>query len=259
VGIGFVFLIYLVVLAVLLVPAVAICAGLGYFFVRKSRKKIKGIVVLTACVLPVVSGIYLVGCIIVMAIVGLASGRDVGFGDGFDLPLHNHYHWSAIDETDSAEVYDQEDRRATDGGDTHIEEDDRNAFANVLELQEEGDWLAGAYGSHDSRFDNPPGNQVPDHWFLFNTRTHQRVDAKSETELQADAVAKGFHLHMQSSGAFYSSHRLTPIDAIAAIILLIPPAGGIFFLWKRMRKLIREDRESIEVPTEIEKADSTLE
>ncbi|MCE0523775.1 MAG: hypothetical protein LV480_12785 [Methylacidiphilales bacterium] len=242
-GIGFVFLIYLVILAVLVVPAIAICAGLGYFLVRKSSRRIRRIIVLTACVLPVVGCIYLVGCIIIMAIVGLATGRDVGFGDGFDIPLHNHYRWSAIDTTDSAEVYDREDRRATDGqGGTHIEEDNRNAFANVLELQEEGDWLAGAYGSHDSRFDNPSGKQVADHWFLFNTRTHQRVDASSETELQAAATAQGLHLHMQSSDAFYSSHRLTWIDGIAVIILLIPPVGGIIFLWKRTRKLIREDR-----------------
>ena len=238
-GIGFVFIIYLIILAILLVPATALCAGIGYFLARKSSRKIKRTVILTACSLPMTGCVYLIGCIIIIGIVGLASGRDVGFG-GFEIPLHNHYHWSAIDTPESADIYDQNDQRATDGkGNFFVDQTDRNAFANVLELQEEGNWLAGAYGSHDSRFDNPPGKQVPDHWFLFNTRTHQRVDARSEADLQAAATSQRLHFHMQSSDAFYSTHRYTWVDGIAVILLLIPPVSGIIFLWKRIRKLLR--------------------
>jgi hypothetical protein len=243
VGIGFVFLIYLVVLGVLLVPAMVLCGGVGYFLSRNRSKRVKRIVVVAAVGIPVLGCAYLVGCIIVMAVVGLATGRDVGFGDGFDLPLHNHYHWSAIDTTESANVYDLRDRRATDGeGDTHIESDNREAFANVLEFQEEGDWLAGTYASHDSRFDDPRGKLVPDHWFLFNTRTHQRIDADSETQLQAAAVAQRFQLHLQSSDAFYSSHRFKLVDGCVAMLLLFLPVVGLYFLWAWMKRLFAEDR-----------------
>lgn len=243
-GIGFVFLIYLVILGVLMVPAMALCGGVGYFVSRKRSKSVKRRVLITAVALSILGCVYLVGCIIVMAVVGLCTGRDVGFGDGFDLPLHNHYHWSAIDTTESADVYDLRDRRATDGeGDTHIENDNREAFANVLEFQEEGDWLAGAYASHDSRFDNPRGKLVPDHWFLFNTRTRQRVDADSETQLQAAAVAQGFQLHLQSSDAFYSSHRFNLIDVCVALLLLVLPVIGLYFIWAWMRKLFAEDKQ----------------
>jgi len=175
-----------------------------------------------------------------MAMVGLATGRDVGFGDGFDLPLDNHYHWSAIDDTDFAMIYDVRDKSASDGDSIHIESDDRDAFDNVVELQEEGDWLAGAYVSEDES-KRLPGKKVPDCWFLFNTRTHQRLDAKSEDDLRADAAQQGIQLHMQSSDNFYSSHRFGWKDVVVVLMLLLPPPVGLFLLWKAARRALQTD------------------
>lgn len=239
-GIGFVFIVYMFFLAVLTVPAIFVCAGIGYFIARRAGNRVRRAFVIVGGLLPIAGAMYVTFCIVFMAVVGLATGRDVGFGDGFDLPLHNHYHWSAIDTTVSAEVYDVQDKVATDGnGDTHIEPDDKNAFSNVLKFQEEGDWIAGAYGSHDNRFDDPSSPNVADHWFLFNTRTHQRFDAKNEEELKSDALAKGVSLHLQSSDTFYSSRRLGWIDLLAGLSLLIPPGALVIYLWKKGRAVLR--------------------
>ena len=238
-GVGFVFIIYLFFLAVLTVPAVFVCAGIGYFTARRAGNRVRRRFLIIGGLLPFAGTIYVTFCIVFMAIVGLVTGRDVGFGDGFDLPLHNHYHWSAIDTTDSAEVYDVQDKTATDGnGDTHIEPDDKNAFSNVRKFQEEGDWIAGAYMSQES-FDSPGSQDVPDHWFLFNTRTHERIDARNEDELRNDASAKGIMLRLQASDAFYSSHRLSWIDLSAGLLLLIPPVAFACYLWKKGRAMLR--------------------
>jgi hypothetical protein len=240
VGIGFVLLIYLIVLAILVVPAVLVGGCIGYWLSRKSGSSIKRRFILGGILLPIIGAMYAVGCLIVLAAIGLATGRDVGFGDGFDVPLHNHYHWMAIDEPDSADVYDTRDVRATDGsGDVHVEPENRDAFANVLELQEEGDWLAGAFGTHNARFNQPRGAQVADRWFLFNTRTHERIDAGSEEQLRQAAAAKGFVLRLQSSERFYSSRRWSSVDGVVLLVLSAFPVLVIGWLWREARRLLR--------------------
>jgi len=239
VGIGFVFLIYLIVLAVLAVPGMLVCGSIGYFLTRRRSASVRRSFVIGGALLPLAGAAYAVFGIIVMAVAGLIGGGDVGFGDGYDVPLRNHYHWSAIDEPTVAEVYDTGDRDATDNGDTHIEPDDRNAFSNVLQFQQDGDWLAGSYDSDQAQLDSR--KMKSDRWFLFNTRTHERVDVSSEDELRRAAAANGVPLRLQSSEDFYASHHLTWTDGVVASLLLAGAVLALAFLWRAGKRRLAAD------------------
>ena len=157
----------------------------------------------------------------------------MGFGDGFELKLHNGYHFSAIDTPESACVYrDNHDEFSTCGNGP-------GSFYQILALQEYGDWLAGAF---DGTTDVHPfaDQQKADHWFLFNTRTGERVDASSEADLRAKAAAQGVQLALMPSADFYGAHRFHAYDVLVALLLLTPGVLACLWLFKKARHMLRD-------------------
>jgi hypothetical protein len=159
-----------------------------------------------------------------MAGFGSATDRDFGFGDGFDIPLSNGYHWSAIDITEVATISSKYSV----------------VFENVLSLQQHGDWLAGSYLStlDRTKFDMP---WKPDHWFLFNTRTHEYLNASDEEDLANLAKAHHFALELEPSANFYTHHRYRWYDAAFAMLLFIPGLIVIIRCWQRGKQMLKAD------------------
>jgi hypothetical protein len=244
VGVGFVFIIYLVAIAVVVLPCMLICAASGRYLARHAKRKVRKKFTRAGAIIPVLGGLYLVAFIVLMAIFGSATGRDFGFGDGFDIPLNNGYHWSAIDITEVAAVYDLNDSRVAGSlGSYSIPSGYPTAFYNVLSLQQHGDWLAGSFllTLDRSKFDM---NWKPDHWFLFNTKTHERIDAQDQASLKTIAAEHGFSLHLESSPDFYSHHRYGWYDGIAALLLFMPGVFAVAWIYKKARYLLRETQEN---------------
>jgi hypothetical protein len=217
-------------------PLVMLIFGtFGFLIFRKKSKRMKIVSVAGGILLPVIWVLSVIDFFFIVAIAGVTFGEDFGFTDRFDVPLHNNYQWTAMDSTDSALIY---NLAGTDGGVLSLIPDTHEPSWNVLEIQEQGDWLANGLWS------NPSQDAAPDGWFLFNTRTHQRIDARSEQELQVDAAEKGFRLNLQSCHDFYLRHHFSWIAVLEIILLLAVPVIGLDLLRKLAIRFVLKKQES---------------
>jgi hypothetical protein len=233
-GIAFVFALYIIAVALFAVPAALGCAWVAGRIARRCDQRTRRIFRLAGAAFPFLAGGYLLAFVVAMGLFGVATGRDMGFGDGFELRLPNSYHFSAIDTPESACVYrDKRDEFTACGSGP-------GSFYQVLALQQDGDWLAGAFdGTTDA---HPfPDQQKADHWFLFNTRTGERVDANSEADLRTKAAARGVKLALVPAATFYSDHRFHAYDLLVALLLLAP--GVLICLWliKRAKMMLHRE------------------
>lgn len=240
-GVAFVFLIYVVAVAVVSVPLMALAAWIGNRIARRSSAHTKKVFRLGGMLLPPVAGVYLLGCLVVMAMFGEFTGRDSGFGDDFELPLRNGYQWTAIDEPAAACVY--RGSSADIGYYCKLPNTNRDVFVDVLALQQHEDWLAGAFDGDVSHFLNPE-KQQSDHWFLFNSKTQERFDAQNEAALARLTAQHGFVLKLDSSSDFYSQHRYRWTDALVVFLLIAPAIAVTFWLRRKARKLLQKDAEA---------------
>jgi hypothetical protein len=235
VGSGFVFFFYLLFIGAITLPASVAGLALGWIITSRKSRRTRWLFRAGGLLLPIIGAIYLIGSILAMVLFGQLTDRDIGFGDQFTVPLRNHYEWNAINEPDSACIYDTRDRRAIGSeGNVHVESGDREAFSNVVQLQQRGDWLLGAYAK-----DPPPNDTAPiaDHWFLFNTKSHERVDVASEQELRSVAISHGLQLDLQASESFYANQRWNWRDGVALLILVAIPLVGLAVLLLKARKI----------------------
>lgn len=174
---------------------------------------------------PMAVGLYLLLLLAGMGIYGTATGRDLGFGDDFELPLPNGYRWVAVDVPDLATIYDP-------GGEpTYLD--------HVVSLQRSGDWLAGGTSDRVDR-SGDLHDVSADHWFLLNTKNREHFDATSEAQLDQLTAEHGFRLKLQPSSAFYSSHRYRWYDAVVALLLLSPGMLILLSIYRKARRLLRD-------------------
>jgi hypothetical protein len=227
-SIVFVFILYLAAVTLVAVPSTIVFMLIGRYLSRKAPRPLQRRFMIYGALLPILAGAYAILLIIAMAIFGAATGRDIGFGDGFDLPLDNEYHWSAIDITEVATIT----ARGSD------------VFDNVLALQQHGDWLALATlpGLDHTKFDIDPSAYKPDHWFLFNTAHQQRIEAPTESALATAAQQHGFALHLEPSADFYAHHRYRWYDFVVAFSLCLPALAFIIWIYREARQLLRESQ-----------------
>jgi hypothetical protein len=233
---------YIVAIALATLPCMLAGRLLGRFFARHYRRRVRRRFGRFGALIPAGTAIYVLLWIIAMALFGAATGR--GFGDDLEIPLNNGFQWSAPDTPGVASVFDKKDRNVSRGqGLNSIPGSDSTTFDNVLSLQQSGDWLAGSYlEGLDPTLDNP--HWKPDHWFLFNTRTHQRFDAGSEVELQQIAAQRGVVLHLESSPNFYDDYRYRWYDIAVSSLLCLPGILMLFWIYKKARQLLRNEREA---------------
>lgn len=211
-----------------------IFGAIGFLIVRKKSKRVKIVSVMTGVLLPIIGMLSLIDFFFVMVIAGTNFERNFIFIDRFDVPLHNNYQWTAFEEMDNGVVI--YNKVGTDGGVLNLIPNDE-AFWNVLEIQEQGDWLAGSISNNSSQ------EQKPDDWFLFNTRTHQNIGATSEQELRVDAAEKGIQLHLQPCREFYLSRHFSWVAVLEIILLLVLPVIGLGLLWKLAVKFVAKDNQ----------------
>lgn len=216
-------------------PIIMLIGGTaGYLLSRKKSKRAKKVFILSGCFAPVIFALCLIDLFFILALVGDSTGTDLGFSDRFDLPLHNGYHWTGVDSPGCGVIY---KFAGTDEGYLGSIPNNRETFSNVREMQEEGDWIAGYY---DSNGNLSSSNESGPGWFLFNTRTHQRIDAKNEEELRVDAAANGIQLHLQSNRHFYINRYFTWLVVLKIVGLLLLPILGLFLLWRLVVKWLND-------------------
>jgi hypothetical protein len=172
--------------------------------------------------------LFPIGCLVWAACVFVFQGfinttylqRDIGIGDSYYCPLPNGYSILMIDEGDQGKVYNSK----TDGSGQ-----DDDVMSDVRELQVSGRNLLGAsdtkWAQHFGQ-DNPPSN----HYFLFDTQTGTRIDFATENELRIAAAKSGITLKLEPISKVYQRYRFTWFDAMAAVLLLLPPIVGLGFL-----------------------------
>ena len=144
-------------------------------------------------------------------------------GDSFEVPLPNGYQWLAIDMTDRAAI---------------VSPGSGSVFDDVVQMQQHGDWLAGAYDSRPDHY-GLPDDVVPDHWFLFNTRDHRIVVAASVQELAELARQQGFTLRPEPSSQFYGERRWRWHDVAIGLTLMMPGAAALLVLYRKAKASLR--------------------
>lgn len=180
--------------------------------------------------LPVVLMVLILVLFILLGGLGDLMGADLGFSDHFDLELNNGFRWEAIDTTTVAEIF---DGSGLGPGESPAPGASNICIDNVDRLQESGEWLAG----HNLRVDE---NQEPEGWFLINTRSHVRMDAKDAADLAVKGIAMGLNVHLEPNPSFYAVHRFKWLDLLKIILwgtplLIIPTVVFRYFviLWNR--------------------------
>lgn len=233
-GIAFVFLLYIVFLIAACVPLVLTGLGVAAALSRGQYSGLRRRLLLGGALLPVLGCGYIAFCILAMAGFGLLTNRDVGFGDGYELPLHNGYRIVAIDTLDSAYVG---PASMFASGVFGLREGQRDAFGEVVALQEEGDWIA--LGWDGRPFDAADAFRKPiaDRWALFNTRTKARVDVTSEIQLQSQLARRGMHPQLQTTEQFYNHRRYRWYDALALVALAVPPLVVLVLTLKTVKRM----------------------
>lgn len=224
-------------------PCVLFGAWLAKRVSRRSSEEVRREFVRAGVLIPIGGVSYGIGCIVAIGIFGTLTGRDLGFGDSYGIPLNNGYHWSAIDEGISGCVFPEaaEDASSSCG----LPNLSRTRFVDVLSFQESGDWLAGSFDSDESHF-LYPDQQRSDHWFLFNTKTHERYDAPNEAVLARLSVQHGFTLKLESAINFYDHHRYRWYDGAFALLLLAPGLLILLRLYARARRLLKKSAAALE-------------
>jgi hypothetical protein len=216
-----------------LLPAILIGAGIGWAMARKNTRRAKWVYSVNGGLVPFFIGLCAFDVCFFLGTLGGAAGWDLGFGDRFDLPLRNGYHFTAQDTTTDAVVYKFE---WTNDGSWDSIGNGPDTVWNVRQLQEHGDWLAGYYSDSGSFILN--GNGGTD-WFLLNTRTGDRVDPASEDALRADAAAKGFALQLQPTSDFYFDRSFGVVDVLKMLAEVLLPLAVVVFWWKLSRWFLR--------------------
>ncbi len=220
-------------------PLIMLVLGaLGFLIAIKKSKRVKIVAVAGGVLIPVVLMLGVIDLFFILGTAGEAFGRDFGFNDRFDVPLHNDYHWTSVDSPDNGIVY---NIVGTDDGYMGSIPHNQETFWNVLEVQEQGDWVAGSLWGNSSE-------PIPENWFLFNTRTHQRIDAKNEEELRVATAGKGIQLHLQPCREFYLSRQSRWIAVLQITLLVILPFVGLGLLWKLALKFIAKGQKTNQRP-----------
>jgi hypothetical protein len=231
-GIGFVLIVYAIF------GGVAVVGG-GVAFATAARLLLKdsperSIFARRAAFFPLKCALWAALIFVVQAVVNVTLlHRDAGLGDGFHIPLPDHYAITYIDVTDYGFVYNP---RTQLDGDSPREQQD--AIDAVRFLQMQGRFLAGSADTQLNKHFGQPGAPV-DQFFVIDTVTNKRTEFASQQDLAAWAASHGFKLNLEPIADFYTRYRWTWFDGLAAATLLIPPAIAF---WLLARSVLRARR-----------------
>jgi hypothetical protein len=149
--------------------------------------------------------------------------RDVGIGDGFDVPLPNGYELSFIDTVERGYLWDLRGRSLWNA-DFSLP----STISDVVELQLAEGYMLGTRGPSQFEPERKPAS-----YFLFDTKTHTKTDFESKAGLNEAAAAVGVKLALEPAADLYYRYRPSWFDLFAFAALVVPPmvAGVLMIRW----------------------------
>ena len=200
-GIGFVILIHLFIIAFLSSIGAVLCGLLTYFISGKERRRQK---VILAVIAPFVGfyTFYIVG-ITGLSIVSEHKNVDVGFGDAWYVPLQHNYQLLFIDIPEQAGINNKT-------GETLV--------SRVTKIEEYGNQIFG------KNFDNK--------YFLIDTKTDVVKTFDTESDLTALHPVK--RLNLTDATQFYSERKDSIMgywSFLIGFLSLIISIGAVY-IWK---------------------------
>jgi len=225
---------WMIVATILCVIGGLILAGLVSIILRGVESgRIRAILI--AGFLPAAAFAYLFGCLLVFSIWSSARGRDWGWGDTWDTPILGDYHLMMIDVTEQGTVYNRTDSRAYREGSVSSAPGDRGVIFGVRRLEVRPPYLIGA--ASPEAFMEYPVKSPETLFFILDTRSGQRKDEPSLTELETAAQQLGKPLKLQSVNSVYGAYRYGWIDLIPLVAFAIPPFAALIWLVRELLKL----------------------
>ncbi len=218
-GIGFVLLVYTVVLTGAATAGAAVLGHVSYRLTRNSKA------VVVSAVFPFLCVAFAAGWFVIYAAVNSeVFHRDAGLGDSWETPLPNGYALMMIDTTDQGTVYNP---KTQDGSGSVSSKDD--AVFGVRQLQVSKNLIFGARDSKSFEHFDQESNVV-DAYFELNTDKITHTEFKSLDELKRQAASEGVTLQLREFDSVFGDFRNTWFDWLAGAVLLLSPTIGFFFL-----------------------------
>jgi hypothetical protein len=241
-GLGFVLLAWAVIGTIMAGMGLLVFGGSTAYFTRgvdKGRRKA-----------IIISGLFPFACLAWAAIVfvfqAVINDRffhcDPGVGDGWYCPLPNGYTITMIDVTDQGFV----SKPRTPGAEVDLN-DEELTVSEVRMLQLAGPYILGGVDSQAFNHMNEGSSKV-DSYFVIDTRTGKRTTPPNSEALRGVASRLGINLNLEPIDAVYSRYRYSWFDAVAGIMLCVPPAI-CFVLLIRWIVRLRRTRDPILLPT----------
>jgi hypothetical protein len=226
VGIGFVLIAWIVIGSVVAAIGALALWGLVGYLTRQARQP-RGRLLSLAAALPFLSLAWAAIVFVFQATINVALlHRDIGIGDGFECPLPDGYALTFIDTTEIGTVY---------------KDNSNNGIQNVRFLQ-----LADPYiiAASDSKAFDHFGQQtaVVDTYSLIDTRNGHRTQFTDVAALRQAAERLHITVSISPIGDLYSKYRFTWFDGFAAILLIVPPALGVVWLFRWTLQVRRNTR-----------------
>ena len=184
--------------------------------------------------LPAVGCVYLFCCVVVFSIWSGARGRDMGWGDSWDTPILGDYHLMMIDVTDQGTVYNRADPSVYRGGSVGWRPGQQDVIAGVRRLEVRSPFLLGA--ANPGAFMGRPEQSPETVFFVLDTRSGNRIDEPTLTNLVADAQRLGGPLKLEPVDVIYGRYRYGRADLILLVLFSVPLLIALFFLaWRLIR------------------------
>jgi hypothetical protein len=228
VGIGFVFLAYLMFLSVLAAISGGVFVAVTGWYLRTVPARRVKIALATAlfpfaCVL--FAGIWFVGYALINDIV---FHHDPMIGDGWYTNIGNGYAIDMIDVMDQGVLY------PSDG-----DMNGPGAIDGVRRVQIVGDQI---FGTRDTKSFEHFGNelQVEDAFFSINTKSHVKKGFPTEGSLASYVEGEGIRFKLEPIGNVYDRYRIGWFDWFAGLFLVGVPAYAFWRLLRHIRLIKRE-------------------
>jgi hypothetical protein len=217
-GLGFVLLAWTVIGTIMAGMGLAVFGGSTAYLTRgvaKGRRKA-----------IIISGLFPFACLAWAAIVfifqAVINDRffhcDPGIGDGWYCPLPNGYTITMIDVTDQGFV----SKPRTPGTEVDLN-DEELTVSEVRMLQLAGPYILGGVGSQAFKHLGDRNSKI-DSYFLIDTRTGKRTTLPDYETLRGVASKLGVNPNLETIHSVYCRYRYSWFDAVAGIMLCVPPA-----------------------------------
>ena len=216
-GIGFVLMIWLVILIVVAVPTSAILWFSARSFSKSTTKDLRTKRAVIAASLPFAMIVYF-GCAFILygSWCSLVRNVDPGIGDGWVVPVGNDYTMEMIDTPENAFIH-------------------KNNEVYIDDIRLLGQAKPYVFG------------RSADGYFILNVDSGELYQADSQYDFEKGLKERGIFGTgiLETPESFYRKTRWRMADLIAALIVFAIPTIALYFVWRDYWRMPRR----IEVPS----------